>query len=96
MKQHQVTATELKAKCLALLDDVNEHGDIITITKRGKPVATLQPVKKQAWKSLEGVLAGQLGELSDLPPEFNFADDWECVRAQDAVQARAAKRSKAS
>jgi prevent-host-death family protein len=38
----QVTATEAKAKLLALLDQV-ERGEEIEITRRGKPVARLRP-----------------------------------------------------
>lgn len=38
-----INATEFKAKCLALLDDVAETGEPIRILKRGKPVAELVP-----------------------------------------------------
>jgi prevent-host-death family protein len=51
MKTRVVSATELKSKCLALLDEVDDCGHTITVTKRGRPVATLQPVKKKCWKS---------------------------------------------
>ncbi|HEY4259994.1 MAG TPA: type II toxin-antitoxin system prevent-host-death family antitoxin [Schlesneria sp.] len=86
VKHRQISATELKAKCLALLDEVNQSGETIVITKRGKPVVTVQPVKKQPWKSIEGALADSTHALSDLPPEFNFAEEWEMVRLQDAMQ----------
>jgi antitoxin (DNA-binding transcriptional repressor) of toxin-antitoxin stability system len=33
MSSRVVTATELKAKCLALLDEVAERGDTITVAK---------------------------------------------------------------
>jgi prevent-host-death family protein len=90
MKHQQVTATDFKAKCLSLLDQVNETGGSITITKRGKPVAVLQPVKKKAWKSLEGCLAGKVKIVGDIV-NVSFADDWECVREADAAAARAAR-----
>ena len=38
-----VTASEFRAKCLALMDEVAETGEEILITKRGKPVARLIP-----------------------------------------------------
>lgn len=38
-----IAASEFKAKCLALLDDVDPDG--IIITKRGKPVARLMPME---------------------------------------------------
>ena len=38
-----IAAAEFKAKCLALLDRVHDHGEPITITKRGRVVARLVP-----------------------------------------------------
>lgn len=38
-----VPAGEFKAKCLALLDEVNETGKEIVVTKRGRVVARLVP-----------------------------------------------------
>jgi len=57
MKHRVVSVTEFKAKCLALLDEIGEHGGKLTITKRGKPLATVGPARKAAWRSLEGALA---------------------------------------
>jgi prevent-host-death family protein len=37
-----ITATEFKAKCLKILDELESPG--IVITKRGQPVARLTPV----------------------------------------------------
>jgi prevent-host-death family protein len=39
----QLAAADFKARCLALLDEVHEHGRAITITKRGRVVARLVP-----------------------------------------------------
>jgi prevent-host-death family protein len=54
MKARVVNATEFKAKCLALLDEVEAQAGTITITKRGRPVAVLGPTRKKAWKSPKG------------------------------------------
>jgi prevent-host-death family protein len=51
----QMTATEVKAKILSLLDDV-AHGDEIEITKHGRTVARLVPAKGP--HSLKGKLTG--------------------------------------
>ena len=53
-----INATEFKAKCLSLIDQVNEQGDTFTITKRGKAVATLGAVKQEKPGKLGGALAG--------------------------------------
>jgi prevent-host-death family protein len=39
-----ISASYLKARCLALLDDVAATGRSIVVTKRGKPVARLAPI----------------------------------------------------
>jgi prevent-host-death family protein len=36
-------ASEFKAKCLAVMDDVSRTGEVLVITKNGKPVAELRP-----------------------------------------------------
>lgn len=38
-----VKASEFKAKCLQLMDQVAETGETVIITKHGKPVARLVP-----------------------------------------------------
>lgn len=40
-----IAAGEFKTKCLSLMDSVKEDQITIVITKRGKPVAKLVPVK---------------------------------------------------
>lgn len=51
----QMTATELKAKLLAVLDDVSA-GDDVEITKHGRTVARLVPARSA--KPERGFLAG--------------------------------------
>ena len=46
-----VSATEFKAKCLAYLDEIEQRGGPITVTRRGRAVAVLGPAKRNAWKS---------------------------------------------
>ena len=74
-----ITVTEFKAKCLSLLDDIGQHGGTITITKRGRPLATVGRASRSAWKSPEGVWAGKLKIVPDLADE-EAADLWDVVR----------------
>jgi prevent-host-death family protein len=39
----RIPAGEFKAKCLALLDEVEETGRSVVVTKRGRPVARVSP-----------------------------------------------------
>ena len=41
-----MTASEFRAKCLKLMDEVAETGQEIVITKRGRPVAKLRPLRR--------------------------------------------------
>lgn len=50
-----MTATELKATILAVLDDVAD-GDDVLVTKRGRPVARIVPIRAAA--DLRGRFAG--------------------------------------
>ncbi len=48
--KRQIAAGEFKAKCLALLDEVQQKREEIIVTKRGKPVARLVPVDEKKKK----------------------------------------------
>jgi prevent-host-death family protein len=53
----KVTATEFKAKCLALIDRVSNRGDTVIITKRGRVVAKLVAERhagERPWMALRG------------------------------------------
>ena len=49
-----VSASEFKARCLALLDEVQATGRRLIVTKRGRPVAQLVPIEGQEPASLAG------------------------------------------
>lgn len=70
----QVTATEAKAKLLALLDEV-ERGEEVVITRRGKVVARLSPPRGQ--RDLKNLFAGRVEVL--VPPEelYSTGEPWE-------------------
>ena len=53
----QISAAKFKEQCLALLDEVDNDG--IVITKRGKPVAKLIPIRTES-ANLIGLFKGKL------------------------------------
>jgi prevent-host-death family protein len=79
MKTRVIGATEFKAKCLALLDEIEGQGSTITVTKRGRPVATISPARKRAWKSPKGALAGKVRITGDIV-NANSSDLWDALR----------------
>jgi prevent-host-death family protein len=80
-----VGVTEFKAKCLSLLDDVGERGGTITITKRGRPLATVRPARNTAWKSPEGAWVRKVIITGDLL-EIDTSDSWEVVRRDSGAR----------
>ena len=42
----QISAAEFKAKCLDIMDLVQERGGEVVVTKRGKAVAKLVPIQE--------------------------------------------------
>ena len=60
-----IKASEFKAKCLKLMDEVAESGEEIVITKNGKPVAKLTPYRERP-KTLFGIDRGKYEIIGDL------------------------------
>ena len=59
----QVAAAKFKEQCLAILDGVDDEG--IVITKRGKPVAKLIPIRVESAR-LVGSLEDKLKIKGDI------------------------------
>lgn len=53
MVMQTISASQFKAKCLAVLDEV-AAGDAVVVTKRGKPVAKVVPVDPLVRPNLQG------------------------------------------
>ncbi|MFO1050073.1 MAG: type II toxin-antitoxin system prevent-host-death family antitoxin [Geminicoccaceae bacterium] len=73
MNRRVVKASELKAKCLKLMDEINATGETITVTKNGRPVAELRPAGR-ARRGFFGRNRGRLEIRADLD---DVALDWE-------------------
>ena len=78
VKESTLTATEFKAKCLHLLDEVAESGCSLVITKHGRSVARVIPVST-SHKPLRGSWKGRMKINGDIV-NFNVAEDWESAR----------------
>ena len=60
-----IKASEFKAKCLHLMDEVNKTGEELVITKNGKPVSILKAYRTVP-KTLFGMYAGIMHSKDDL------------------------------
>ena len=63
MAMRQIAAAKFKERCLALLDEVDADG--LVITKHGRPVAKLIPFGADS-KDLIGALKGKLTIKGDI------------------------------
>jgi prevent-host-death family protein len=78
-----IKASEFKAKCLKLIDEVAERGEALVITKRGKPLVRVEPEVAKKPKSLLGCLKGQI-EIVDPDDDLEAWDDPEVREAIEA------------
>lgn len=61
-----IKASEFKATCLKLMDEVAETGEEIIITKNGKPVAKLTPTQNRPRRTWFGADSDKLIFLGDV------------------------------
>ena len=77
----EVSISEFKAKCLALLEQVRKTRQPLRITRHGKPVAEVVPpspvVDRSAWI---GSMKGRMKILGDIISPANDENDWEVLR----------------
>lgn len=66
MAAQTISATEFKQKCLAIMDEVAAEGNEIVITKRGKAICRLVPLKNHPEEKRFGWMKGSISILSDL------------------------------
>jgi prevent-host-death family protein len=67
-------ASEFKARCLKLMDKVQETGEEIIITKNGKPVSKLVPYRVRA-PTLMGLHVGKINSGDE--DIFSTDEVWE-------------------
>jgi prevent-host-death family protein len=77
MKKRTVAAADFKATCLKLMDQVEQEGGEIVITKRGRPVAKLVPYKKEKPESGFGCMKGTIKILGDIVAPLD--EPWEVL-----------------
>lgn len=77
-----LTATEFKSKCLAILDDVARSGELVVITKRGKPVAQVSPVFGLEHRYQQESLFGTVETTNEILDPALPADAWDAEQGE--------------
>ena len=74
-----IKASEFKAKCLKLMDEVAESGEEIVITKHGRPISRLAPYreKPKSWFGRDRDIIQIHGDITE-PIDV----EWEAVTGE--------------
>ena len=78
--QRTIKASEFKSKCLKIMDEVNEDGGEIIITKNGRPVAKLTAFQARP-KTLFGAGRDRMKILGDIISPIEV--EWEAQASPD-------------
>jgi prevent-host-death family protein len=72
-----MSAADFKVRCLELMDSVERTGRSVVVTKRGRPVAVLAPVRERR-ASAHGFMKGRIQILGDIVAPVDV--DWDAER----------------
>jgi prevent-host-death family protein len=72
-----IKASEFKAKCLAMMDEVARTGERVVITKNGQPVADLVP-HKTAKRNPLGIWKGSVEIAGDIISPIDV--EWDAMK----------------
>ena len=71
----KMAAGAFKVHCLAVMDEVQSKREAVLITKRGKPVAKLVPVEREA-DDIFGFLSGKGKITGDIVSPILSPEEW--------------------
>ena len=72
-----IKASEFKAKCLKIMDEVVATSEPVEITKHGAPVARLVPARQRP-KTIIGAMKGSITILGDIISPIDT--EWDALR----------------
>jgi len=70
-RERRMAAGEFKARCLAVLDDVELSGREVVITKRGRPVAKVVPISQAPAVPIPDLIVHQGDLVSPIEVEWD-------------------------
>jgi len=77
---HQISISDFKATCLAVLDRVSRTGQSILVTRRGEPIAQVIPPPSEARsESWLGCMAGKARITGDVVSPATDENEWEAL-----------------
>jgi prevent-host-death family protein len=77
---NEITITEFRTKCSAILSRVERTKKPITIARLGKPIAEIVPVDPLKNRDWIGSMKGKMKILGDIVSPACDQSDWEVLR----------------
>jgi len=76
----EIAISEFKAKCLALLEQVQKSKQPIRVTRFGKPIAEVIPPSPSPATGWIGSMKNTIEIVGDVVSPANEENDWEALR----------------
>ena len=76
----KVQISEFKALCLRLLEQVNQTGEPLMITKKGEPLAVVYPAPKQRTRVPFGIAQGTAKIIENIVEPACDPSEWEALQ----------------
>lgn len=87
MTAKTMAASEFKAKCLAVMDEVRDKRTPVTITKNGKPVVQMVPIIDEGQPDpIFGFLRGKATIVGDITAPLFTDEEYEEFFEQEAAK----------
>ncbi len=75
----QMRASAFKARCLAVMNDIQATGEPVIVTKRGKPVVKIVPITPEK-DDIFGFMAGKAKIIGDIESPVVPLKDWKIFK----------------
>ena len=92
----KIAVSKFKATCLAVIERVNRTGETICVTKFGKPLAEIKPVRAEPSSDWLGSgigtaeIAGDILEPSDDLDAESIVREWDELASKSKARGRSA------
>jgi len=77
----QMSASTFKARCLKVMNDIQATGEPVIVTKRGKPLVKVIPMKPEK-DDIFGFKAGEVKIMGDIESPVVPLKDWKISKTK--------------
>ncbi len=77
----QMRASTFKAQCLQVMNDIQATGEPVIVTKRGKPVVKVIPIKPEK-DDIFGFMADKFDIVGDIESPVVPLKDWKIFKTK--------------